>query len=172
MTQAGGFKFTDKILKEADEERRLKEVKRTQIKLLQEIVSAENKILLIDLEIDSLPVKVRFDQAHGGRKLLKLDYEKKHFLDCIKVFSYNLQMKMGELLLNHYGKQKEILPTLSMILNRGGPVKLQGGVLRVRLGSFKNPEIDYAARCLCEDLNSMNPRTIDAFQHPIHYEIM
>ncbi len=94
------------------------------------------------------------------------------FLDCIKVFSYNLQMKMCELLLNHYGKEKEILSALSMILNRGGHVKFQGGVLRVSLGSFKNPKIDYTARCLCEDLNSMNPRTLDAFQHPIHYEII
>jgi len=165
-------KFTDKVLKEVDEERRLKEVKRAQIELLQEIVSAENKILLITLEIDRLPAEVRFDQAHAGKRLSKLDYEKKRFLDCIKLFSYNLQMKMCELLLNHYGKQKEILPALSMILNRSGHVKLESGVLRVRLGSFKNPEIDYAARRLCEDVNAMSPRTLDTFQHPIHYEIM
>ncbi len=44
-TFISGAKFTDKIIKEADEERRLKELKRTQIELLQEIVSAENEIL-------------------------------------------------------------------------------------------------------------------------------
>jgi len=164
-------RFTDEILKEADEESRLKELKEGQPELLQQIVTTESQILLIDLEIDKLPAKVPFQQAHADKRLLKLNHEKKRFLDCIKVFSYNVQMKMCELLLGHYDAPKEILPALSMILNRGGHVKLQGQQLRVRLRRFTNPEIDYAARRLCEDLNSLNPRTLDPFRHTIHYEI-
>jgi hypothetical protein len=58
-----------------------------------------------------------------------------------------------------------------MIVKRGGTVQLQGGRLRVRLKRFKNPEIDYAARGLCEDLNSMDPVTADKFQLPLWFEV-
>ena len=47
------------------------------------------------------------------------------------------------------------MPALAMILNRGGYVKMERGRLRVSLKRFKNREIDYAARRLCEDLNAM-----------------
>ncbi len=45
------------------------------------------------------------------------------------------------------------------------------GILKVRLRRFKNQEIDYAARRLCEELNAMAPRTLDKVQLPIHYEV-
>ena len=50
-----------------------------------------------------------------GRRLQKLNYEKKRFLDCIKVYAYNAQKQMCELLLAHYQKPNEILPALSLI---------------------------------------------------------
>ena len=58
-----------------------------------------------------------------------------------------------------------------MIIKRGGDVKLEDGRLTVRLGRFMNPEIDYAARHLCEDLNQMKPFSLDKFRLPIRYEV-
>ncbi len=58
---------------------------------------------------------------------------------------------------------------LSMIVNRGGNTKSEEGELRVRLKRFKNRAIDSAASRLCEDLNFLNPKTLDRFQHPFHY---
>ena len=78
---------------------------------------------------------------------------------------------MGELLLQHYDKEKEILPVLSMIVKRGGTVRLQSGRLRVRLKRFRNPEIDYAARGLCEVINRMDPVTADRFHLPLRFEV-
>ena len=78
---------------------------------------------------------------------------------------------MGELLSNYYDRKKEIWPAVAMIVGRGAYVKLEGGKLRVRLMRFKNPEIDYAARHLCEELNRMKPFTLDKFHLPIHYEV-
>lgn len=78
---------------------------------------------------------------------------------------------MCGLLLNHYDEKKEILPALAMIVERGGHVKLEGGQLLVRLKRFKNREIDYAARHLCEDLNGMNPVTLDRFRFPIRFQV-
>lgn len=77
-----------------------------------------------------------------------------------------------QLLLNHYGREKEIFPALSMIINRSCHVKLEGsGLLRVRLRRFKNQEIDYAARHLCEDLNALGPTTLDKHKFPMHFEV-
>ena len=48
---------------------------------------------------------------------------------------------------------------------------VEGGRLQVTLRRFKDREIDYAARHLCEDLNRMRPVTLDKFQFPIQYQI-
>ena len=163
--------FTDKVLKEANDETPLKEIKHNQLSLLEDIVKIEKNILFMDLEIDKLPSEVPFDQAHNGKRMGKQNYEKKRFLDCIKVFACNMEMKMCEILLNYYDAKKEIFPVLSMIVNRGGYIKLQGGELRVRLKRFKNRAIDYAARHLCEELNTRKPVTLDKFELPIYYEV-
>ena len=83
-----------------------------------------------------------------------------------------MQNKMCRILLNHYDKEKELLPALSMIVKRTGYVKLESGKLKVQLREFRNIDIDYAARRLCEDLNKMKPVTLDKFRFPIHYEVL
>jgi hypothetical protein len=57
-----------------------------------------------------------------------------------------MKKKMCALLLNYSDNQKEVLPALSMIVGRGGHVKLDAGELKVQLRRFMNSEIDYAAR--------------------------
>ena len=64
-----------------------------------------------------------------------------------------------------------VLPALSMIMSRGGHVKLEAGELKVQLRRFVNPEINYAARHICEDFNRMNPMTLDKHRLPIRYEV-
>lgn len=163
--------LTDKLLAESNDGMNWEKVKKNQIDLLADIVKGNNEIFFLDQELDKLPKKVPFDRAHGGKKLLNLNFEKKRFLDCIKVFSCNMQWQMCKILLNYYDKRKEIMPVLAMILNRGGYIKLEHGILKVRLRGFKNQEIDYAARRLCGELNLTNPHTLDRFRLPITYEI-
>jgi len=71
----------------------------------------------------------------------------------------------------NYGPEKEILPALSMIVNRDGYIKQEGQELKERLRGFRNPEIDYAAPHLCDELNMRKPKTLDRFQHEIHYYV-
>jgi len=163
--------LADTILKSATDQTRWEQIRGQEVPLLTEIVARENEILFLNREFDGLPEKLPYDQAHGGRTLEGLNYEKKRFLDCIKVYAYNAEKRMCELLLEHYDKEKELLPALSMIMKRGGTVKLQGGRLRVRLKRFKNPEIDYAARGLCENINRMDPVTADRFRLPLWFEV-
>lgn len=139
--------------------------------VMERLVRIDNEILLLNDQLDDLSAEVRFDEAHDGLKLMTLNYEKKRFLDCIKVFTCNLNEAMCRMLLKYYDRRKEILPALSMIVGRAGEVKLENGEIRVRLRGFKNQEIDYAARRLCEDLNEMDPRTLDRFRIPLRYEV-
>jgi transposase len=163
--------LADAILKGANDQTRWEQIRGQEVPLLTEIVTRENQMLFLDRELEGLPAELPYDQAHGGRRLERLNYEKKRFLDCIKLYAYNARKSMGELLLQHYDKEKEILPALSMIVNRGGTVRLQSGRLRVRLKRFRNPEIDYAARGLCEDINRMDPVTADRFHLPLRFEV-
>ena len=144
---------------------------RRQKQVLADIAVAESAILLTDNELDKLPTEIRFDHAHGGKKLLRLNHEKKRFLDCIKVFACNLQAQMCCRLLKHYDWRKEVVPALAMIVERTGYLKLDRGRLEVTLRRFTDREIDYAARHLCEDLNAMEPVTLDRFHLPIRYRV-
>jgi transposase len=144
---------------------------RSQKEVMDDIAVIEGKILLADDQLEKLPSEIRFDEAHAGEKLLKLNHEKKRFLDCIKVFVCNSRAEMCRLLLEHYDRPKEVIPALAMIVERTGYVKLAGGRLEVTLRRFTDREIDYAARHLCEDLNRMQPVTLDKFHLPIRYHV-
>jgi transposase len=162
--------LADEVLaKEQDKEHK---IKLKEIPLRENIVRKDNEILLLNHQLDELPQKLRYDEAHDGRKLLALNYEKKRFLDCIKVFTCNVKAEMCRMLLRYYDKPKEIQPALSMIVERTGHVKVEEGELLVKLRRFRNPEIDYAARHLCEDLNHMCPVTTDRFRFPIRYSVL
>ena len=161
--------LAEAMLKHTDGRARPVNVK--EFPVMENIARIDNEILLLNAQLDELPSQVRFDEAHDGEKLMALNYEKKRFLDCIKVFSANLTDAMCRMLLKYYDRRKEILPAWSMIVQRAGEVRLEGGQLRVRLRKFRNPEIDYAARRLCEDLNRMAPTTLDRFRIPLHYDV-
>ena len=163
------IELAEHVLQQPGDKRR--RLPRSQAEVLASIAVAESAKLLTDQQLDQLPREISFTEAHDGEKLRQLDYEKKRFLDGIKVFAYNLKAEMCRMLLHHYDRQKELLPALSMIVERAGYVKLEGGRLRVTLRRFKDREIDYAARHLCEDLNRMQPLTLDRFQFPIHYQV-
>ncbi|GAH03778.1 unnamed protein product, partial [marine sediment metagenome] len=163
--------LADKLLKDAEQDGSWEVIKSSEILLRADIARIDNDILLLSHERDGLPAEVPFDQAHKGKRLLKFNYEKKRFLDCIKIYTYDMEKKMCRLLLNHYGKEKEILPALSMIVRRGGHMKLEHGTLEVVLRRFKNRRIDYAARHLCEDINTMHPVTLDSYHLPIRFSV-
>ncbi|MBI4681238.1 MAG: helix-turn-helix domain-containing protein [Nitrospirae bacterium] len=163
-----------KILKETKDDTNWKEIKTKEIETLSQITGIESQITLLNQKIDELPKEKLYDEAHEGRRLVELDYEKKRFLDCIKVFSYHMEKKMCELLAKYYdvpNVKKEIWSALGMIVRRGAHVRLEEGRLTVKLRRFKDPEINYAARHVCEELNQMKPFTLDRFCLPIYYEV-
>ena len=126
---------------------------------------------LLEQKIGEVPKEKKHDEVHYGEKMCELDYEKKRFLDCIKVFAYHMQKKMCDILLTYFPVQKEVYSALDMIIKRGADVRLENGKLVVRLKRFKDIYIDYAARHLCQELNEMKPVSMDRFRLPIRYEV-
>jgi transposase len=159
------------VLKKRDKKRKRKTSARSRADMLADITVTESAILLTNQEVDKLSAEIPFDEAHDGEKLLRLNHEKKRFLDAIKVFVCNVRAEMGRMLLKHYDRKKEVWPAVSMIVGRGGFVKLEEGRLELTLRRFKDREIDYAARHLCEDLNRLSPATLDRFHFPIRYQV-
>ncbi|MBK8871372.1 MAG: hypothetical protein IPN19_10085 [Elusimicrobia bacterium] len=82
-------RFAKKALAEEKEEASWKEMKERNKDLCADMVSLEAQITLLELEIAKKSREVRFDEAHDGRQLMELNYEKKRFLDCIKIFTYD-----------------------------------------------------------------------------------
>ncbi|MCX6930126.1 MAG: hypothetical protein NT154_43980 [Verrucomicrobia bacterium] len=149
------------VLKKRDQKQKRRRPARSRAEVLADITVTESAILLTDQELAQFSSEVPFDEAHRGEKMLRLNHEKKRFLDSIKVFVCNLRAEVDRMLLKHYDWNKEVWPAVSMIVERGGFVKLEEAQLQVTLRRFKDREIDYAARHLCEDLNAMSPVTLD-----------
>lgn len=61
--------------------------------------------------------------------------------------------------------------SLAITVERTSYVKPAAGRLEVTLRRFRNGEIDYAARHLCENLNRLEPATPDIFQLLIRYHV-
>lgn len=165
------LKFVQQAFEETKKDPSWKELKEKNKEIYTEIVSLQAQITLADVEIAKFSKEVPFDQAHDGRQLVQLDYEKKRFLDSIKVFTYRMEKGMCSVLSEYYDDPDDIYVVLSMIVRRGGDIKLEGDRLTVRLKGFKNLEVDFAARRLCQELNQMRPRTLDKYRFPICYEV-
>lgn len=165
------LELTEKICKDTKDNTIWKDVKEKEIELFSDVAVKKSEITLISQKIDELPKEKKYDEVHDGEKLCELDYEKKRFLDCIKVFAYHMQKQMCQILLNYFPVKKEVYSALDMIIKRGADVRLEDGKLIVRLKRFKDVYIDYAARHLCKDLNKTEPVTLDRFRLPIRYEV-
>ena len=79
---------------------------------------------------------------------------------------------MCEILLKYYPSRKEVHSALAMIIERAGTIKLEGGRLNVRIKNFQDSTINYAARHLLEELNHMQPKTLDKYRFPIYFELL
>lgn len=163
--------FADILLNKVSDEISWQEVKEKKIKTLADIQSIRTQMLLIDHKIDELPAKVKFEEVHNGERLVEFDYEKKRFLDCIKIFSYTMQKAACKILSKYYDDPKDVWQILGMITQRGADIKLNGNILTVKLKKFADVVVDYAARHLCEELNEMAPVTLDKFHFQLRYEV-
>lgn len=165
------IQFAQKAFAQVEAGLNMREMKEKYPELCGEMDSLNAQITLLSLEMEKFPKEVRFDEAHDGKRLVELDYEKKRFMDCVKAFTYMMEKKMCSVLSKFYDDPKDIYVILSMIVRRGGEIKLENGRLGVRLKGFRNPGVDFAARHLCEELNQMKPRTLDKYRFPIRYEV-
>jgi hypothetical protein len=136
-----------------------------------EIMEVETSLRQVVETQTALPAKVSFSDAHG-QPLSELEYHRKRFLDTTKIFVYLMEKQLCEALAPGYtGRKRDLWPTLHTLVRRGGWVRLDGEIVRVRLRRFWNPSVERSAHALCERLNHMAPRTLDQFAFPIQYEV-
>ncbi len=90
------LQLADEVLRETREPDKLEEIKKKQVDLKSDISVLEHKIMKLECEIEKLDEKIRFNEAYAGEEMLKFNYEKKRFLDCIKIFTYNIEKKKSE----------------------------------------------------------------------------
>ena len=114
--------------KKQSKEEKVQELK---LSLLADMAGLESQITLLQQKITEMPAEVRYEEAHNGEKLFVLDYEKKRFLDCIKIFGYHMQKQMIGFLSKYYADPKDIHSVLEMIVQRGAYVRLLNGLLVV-----------------------------------------
>jgi hypothetical protein len=74
--------------------------------LLTDILRREAEIKEVEEQIKALPARIPFPDAHEGKNLVQQNYEKKRFLDCIKVFVYNMEKQLCSVLLKYFGRWK------------------------------------------------------------------
>lgn len=136
-----------------------------------EITEVETSLRQVIETQTALPATVSFSEAHG-HPLSELEYHRKRLVDTTKIFVYLMEKQLCEVLAPGYaGRKRDLWPTLHTIVCRGGWVRLDGEIVRVRLRRFWHPSVERAAHTLCERLNQMAPHTLDQFAFPIHYEV-
>ena len=92
--------------------------------LFVEAIGTDAEKLLIEQRIDQLPEEIPFDEAHEGRRQVRFNYERKRFLDCIKMFTYAMDKKLCEILLSYHDRE-DVWPTLAMIVKQGRICKIR-----------------------------------------------
>jgi hypothetical protein len=112
------IELANHVLEKWDKKRKRRTPARCRADVLADITVTESAILLTNQELEKFSAEIPFDEAHDGEKLLRLNHEKKRFLDGIKVFVCNLRAEMGRMLLKHYDREKEVWPAVSMIVER------------------------------------------------------
>lgn len=164
-------KLADAVIKMPEEKTKWEEIKKLKLELISDIMGLESQITILKNKISGLPKEVKYEDAHDGQKLFELDYEKKRFIDSIKVFVYTIQKQMLLYLSRYYKNPKDINSVLEMIVHRGGYIRLEDEKITVRFKKFLNQGVDSAARELCQDINLLNPKTLDKYCFPIHFEV-
>ena len=72
------------IFKEANNEKSLGEIKKNETLLLADMMKLQNDIFFVDEEIDKLPTKIPFDQAHDGESLVNYHLQSRWLRDVPK----------------------------------------------------------------------------------------
>lgn len=142
-----------------------------QHKTLPKLQALEQQLASLQQQLQALPEQVSIIEALAGGKLSACDLEKKKIYDVIQIVAYNAEQMLLEIFQKYYHDQRDIEQILDMLINYGGYVKLYNNTLYVIINYIDQPTYRRAASELCQELNALAPKTVDAFQFPLFFKI-
>lgn len=117
----------------------------------------------------SLPATVAASEVEELTHVLR--FERRMLHDAMRVCAYTLNEALLEQFARYYDNWHDIRQVLRSLVRSKGFVRLEDGILLIRLAAPEVPRYSQAFRRLCADLNRMNPVTPDRFQLPIRFTL-
>lgn len=127
--------------------------KLTHIKAQMELL--EKEVANFSQKIKELPQKISLMELLKGRKMCRLDMEKKKVYDLIQMLAYHSRERLVKIFRSCYSDQRDVKKVLDMIATRPGYVKLFGNTLIVLLDWIENRKHRQAAEEFCHRINQI-----------------
>lgn len=132
--------------------------KLTHIKAQMELL--EKEVANFRQKIKELPQKVSIMELLKGRKMCRLDMEKKKVYDLIQMLAYHSRERLVKIFRSCYSDQRDVKKVLDMIATRPGYVKLFGNTLIVLLDWIENRKHRQAAEEFCHRINQIGLKMV------------
>jgi hypothetical protein len=164
-------KLATRMLKLKKSQVSVEKYRKRQTKAIPKIDTLESQCRELRAELEKLPPKISIVEILAGQKMSQFDLEKKKLYDVVQIVAYNAEQKLVSLLKKHYRNKRDVEQILDKIINHGGMLKLHEGKLYVLLHPIRTPRYRLAMQKLCDEINRLNPKTIDRFGFPIFFKV-
>ncbi|MBN2535282.1 MAG: hypothetical protein JXB88_20550, partial [Spirochaetales bacterium] len=121
----------------------------------------EETIIQLYDEREYVQEKVSIEEIIKAEDIVRLNSEKKKFLDLMKVLSYNVQQDIVDAIRPIYDNERDVNMFVRELLDRDGIVSMNTDTITISFQPFKSKRKNDALKFLIENANNMNIR------HPI-----
>lgn len=121
----------------------------------------EKKIASLEQEHKALPEKIYLKDLIESKGIVRLNSEKKRFMDFVKVISYNIQQDIVDAIRPVYNNERDINMFVRQLLNRNARLSATADCIKIHFEKFHSPRKNRALNFLIELSNEHKIR------HPI-----
>lgn len=129
--------------------------------LKNEIAKKEGTLNQLYEEGRHVQEKVSISEIIAANDIIRLNSEKKKFLDLMKVLSYNIQQDIVDSIRPIYNNERDVNMFVREILEQNGIVYMDNGTITISFRPYKSSKKNEVLNFLIENANNMN------IKHPI-----
>lgn len=130
-------------------------------RVINEISKKQDSLKLLYEERKHVQEKISIEEIIAVQDIVRLNSEKKKFLDLMKVLSYNVQQDIVDSIRPIYKNERDVNMFVRKILDQDGIVYRKNGSITISFRSFKSKKKNDVLNFLIEKANNMN------IKHPI-----
>lgn len=130
-------------------------------KIKQELEIKEKEFQSLKNELDKMPDKIEITELIKSKGIIKLDAEKKKFLDLVKILSYNAQQDIVDFIIPIYKDRRDVNMFVRQLLRKSGEIIISESSVKIIFKKFSSRRKTKSLKYLCDKINDMN------FPHPI-----